>query len=123
MSRGVSEKLMAVLPPDYSAEWLEKIDKRTKVWRAVALRIGALESDSGGSESLTHAKRSLIRRAVFLELLTETQEMRFTAGESLDVGSYTQAFNSMLGAYKQLGLERRQKPARRLHEVMEGRFA
>jgi len=111
VARGVSTKLLTTLPEKYSAGWLERIDKRTKVWQAVQTRIQALEDDAGGSESLSHAKRSLIRRAVFLELLTETQEMRFTAGQPVDTGAYTQAFNSMLGAYRLLGVERRPRPA------------
>jgi hypothetical protein len=118
MSRGKSEKLLAALPADYSADWLERFDKRTKVWRAANDREQALVSDAGGAENLSHAKRSLIRRAVFLELLAETQEMRFTAGEPLDIGAYTQAFNSMLGAYRVLGLERQAKPAESLDSYM-----
>jgi hypothetical protein len=38
-----------------------------------------------------------------------------------DVGAYTQAFNSMQGAYKTLGcLERRAKTVRTLRDVMQG---
>lgn len=119
MARGVSTKLTTTLPAEYSRDWLERIDKRTKIWRALLPRIQQLEEDAGGAENLTHAKRSLVRRAAFLELLCETQELRFTAGEPVDVGCYTQAFNSMQGAYKTLGcLERRAKNARTLREVM-----
>ncbi|MGH8133955.1 MAG: hypothetical protein ACRETP_12125 [Steroidobacteraceae bacterium] len=121
MARGVSTKLLTQLPADYSADWLERIDKRTKLWRAILPRIQRLEEDAGGAENLTHAKRSLCRRAAFLELLCETQELRFTAGEPADVGAYTQAFNSMQGAYKTLGcLERRTRAVRTLREVMRG---
>lgn len=42
------------------------------------------------------------------------------AGEQIDVGSLTQALNSLLGLFRLLGLERRQKPLRRLHEHMNG---
>jgi hypothetical protein len=97
MPRGVSTKLLTGLPESYSSDWLNAIDKRTKVWRAISSRIDALESDLGGSEDLSHAKRSLVRRVTFLELLCETQEMRFAAGEVTDVGVITQCFNSMLG--------------------------
>ena len=121
MARGVSTKLTATLPAEYSADWLERIDRRTKIWRAILPRIQRLEEEAGGAENLTHAKRSLCRRAAFLELLCETQELRFTAGEPADVGAYTQAFNSMQGAYKTLGcLERRQaRPIRALHQHLE----
>jgi hypothetical protein len=121
MARGVSTKLTTTLPEQYSADWLERIDKRTKLWRAILPRIQQLEEDAGGANNLTHGKRSLCRRAAFLELLCETQELRFTAGESIDVGAFTQAFNSMQGAYKTLGcLERRAKPVRTLAQVMQG---
>lgn len=120
MARGVSTKLLTTLPAEYSADWLERLDKRTKLWRAVLPRIQKLEDDAGGAENLTHAKRSLCRRAAFLELLCETQELRFTAGEPADVGAYTQAFNSMQGAYKTLDcLERRPRQVRTLREVRE----
>jgi hypothetical protein len=120
MARGVSTKLLTQLPESYSRDWLERIDRRTKIWRAIMPRIQRLEEDAGGAENLTHAKQSLCRRAAFLELLCETQELRFTAGEPADVGAYTQAFNSMVGAYRMLGLERRQRPVKRLRDVMRG---
>lgn len=120
MARGKSEKLLAALPADYCADWLEHADKRTKIWRAATEREAALISDAGGDENLSHARRSLIRRAVFLELLAETQEMKFTAGEPLDIGAYTQAFNSMLGAYRVLGFERRPRSVERLRDLMQG---
>jgi hypothetical protein len=119
MARGVSTKLLTTLPQEYSADWLERIDRRTKLWRAILPRIQRLEDDAGGSENLTHAKRSLCRRAAFLELLCETQEMRFTAGEAADVGAYTQALNSLLGIYRVLGIERRPRPIKRLREHLE----
>jgi hypothetical protein len=120
MARGVSTKLLTQLPAQYSADWLERIDKRTKIWRALLPRIRRLEEDAGGAEHLSHAKRSICRRAAFLELLCETQELRFTAGEPCDVGAYTQAFNSMQGAYKTLGcLERRARTVRTLRDVMD----
>jgi hypothetical protein len=121
VARGVSTKLTTTLPEAYSADWLERIDKRTKLWRALLPRIRQLEEDAGGVEHLTHAKRSMCRRAAFLELLCETQELRFTTGAPADVGAYTQAFNSMQGAYKTLGcLERKARPLRTLREVMNG---
>lgn len=119
-TRRQNKKLLTVLPPTYSADWLERFDKRTKVWRAATEREAALVSDAGGAGNLSHAKLSLIRRAIFLELIAETQEMRFTAGEPLDIGAYTQAFNSMLGAYRVLGLERRAVPVETLRDVMQG---
>jgi len=116
MARGKSVKLLSQLPTNYSPDWLERFDKRTKIWRAVMPRIHALESDAGGHDNITHAKRSLIRRAAFMELLAETEEYKFTSGQPIDVGAYTQALNSMLGIYRVLGVERKMKRAPSLRE-------
>lgn len=51
MARGTSTKLLATLPDNYSSNWLTRLDKRTKIVRAVLERIGALESDAGGKAS------------------------------------------------------------------------
>jgi hypothetical protein len=118
MARGVSKQLTAALPKRYSREWLKRMDKRTRLWRAIADRMVELESDAGGAEALSHAKRSIMRRAVFLELITESEELRFCAGEPLDVSCYAQAFNSLLGAYRVLGVERRARPVETLRDVM-----
>jgi hypothetical protein len=120
MARGVSTKLTTQLPEEYSIDWLEHIDKRTKIWQAILPRIQQLEEDAGGAENLTHAKRSLVRRAAFLELLCETQELRFTSGAPADVGAYTQAFNSMTGAYRMLGVERKARRTQSLQEYLAG---
>jgi hypothetical protein len=118
MARGKSVKLLSTLPPDYSPDWLERADKRTRLWKAATEREAALVADSGGPENLSHAKRSVIRRSVFLEMLAETHESKFTAGEALDVGAYTQIFNSMVGAYRLIGIERKPRLARTLHDAM-----
>lgn len=120
MARGKSTKLLATLPDSYSADWLARLDKRTKVARAVLARIGELESDAGGAESLSAARRSLIRHAAWLDAMVESHELRLAAGEEVDAGAYTQSLNSLIGLFRLLGLERRAKPARTLREVMSG---
>lgn len=119
MARGASTKLMATLPDNYSADWLAKLDKRTKVAKAVLARIDALETDAGGADNLTAARRSLIRHAAWLDAIVDSHELRLAAGEQLDVGAYTQALNSLLGLFRLLGLERKARPVRRLREHLE----
>jgi hypothetical protein len=109
VSRGRSSKLLATLPDSYSTDWISKLDKRTKVARAVLERIEALEEDAGGADNLGHARRSLIRRAVWIEALCEGNELRVAAGEQVDIGALTQLTNSLLGIYRSLGLERKAK--------------
>lgn len=120
MARGKSTKLLATLPDTYSADFVKQLDKRTKVARAVLGRIADLESDAGGAETLTAARRSLIRHAAWLDAIVESHELRLAAGESVDVGAYTQALNSLLGLFRLMGLERKAKPGRRLQDVMAG---
>ena len=118
MARGKSTKLLAALPDNYSAKWIDKLDRRTKVARAVLERIAALESDAGGADALTTARRSLIRHAAWLDAIVDSHEMRLASGETLDVGAYTQALNSLLGLFRMLGLERKPRNAGTLHERM-----
>lgn len=120
MARGTSTKLLATLPDSYRANFVERLDKRTRVARAILDRIAVLESDAGGAENLAHARRSLIRRAAWLEAICEVKELALADGQPLDVGGYTQALNSLLGVYRLLGIERRQKSAKRLRDALEG---
>ena len=118
MARGVSTKLKASLPDTYRVGWLDKLDKRTKVARAIMQRIDSLTSDAGGADSLSHAKTSLIRRAAFLEAICESHEIKLAGGQEIDVGAYTQSLNSMLGVYRLLNIEKVVRPVRTLHEHM-----
>lgn len=119
MSRGKSTKLLTTLPDSYSADWLAKLDKRTKVARAVLARIGELESDAGGADTLSAARRSLIRHAAWLDAIVESYEMKLASGEQIDVGGHTQALNSLLGLFRLLGLERNARRGPTLREVMD----
>ena len=119
MARGVSTKLKAVLPDTYRAGWMDKLDKRTKVARAIMQRIDLLTSDAGGADSLSHAKMSLIRRAAFLEAICESHELQLAGGQEINVGAYTQSLNSLLGLYRLLGIERVARSVRTLREHMK----
>ena len=123
MARAKSTKLLAGMPDRYSDNWLSRLDRRTKVARAIMRRIGNLESDAGGAESLSHAKTSLIKRAAFLELILESYELRFANGELVDIGGLTQTLNSLLGLYRLLGVERvaRQVPTLQAYLAGKGR--
>ena len=86
-------------------------------------RIGALEGDAGGADGLSHARRSLIRRAVWIEALCEGHELRLAAGEAIDVGALTQLTNSLLGLYRALSLERRARRVPPLKGYLEAKAA
>ncbi len=118
MTRGTSKRLLATIPDKYTPDFAERLDRRTSIAKAIRGRIEAIETDLGGADTLSHARRSLVRRVVWLEAIVEHSEQRLAAGEGIDLGGHTQAINTLLGLYRLLGLERRQRPARTLRDVM-----
>jgi hypothetical protein len=120
MPRDTSAKILATIPDKYSPDFAERLDRRTNIAKAICGRIEAIESDMGGADGLSHARQSLVRRVVWLEAIIEHSEQKLASGEGIDLGGHTQAINSLLGLYRLLGLDRRQRPAKRLREVMEG---
>ena len=111
---------LARIPDRYSPDFADRLDKRTSIAKAIRGRIESIEGDMGGADALSHARRSLVRRAVWLEAIIEHTEQKLAAGEGIDAGSHTQLVNTLLGLYRLLGLERRQRPARTLRAVMNG---
>ena len=120
MTRDASSRILATIPDRYSPDFAERLDRRTSIAKAIRGRIEAIETDMGGADTLSHARRSLVRRVVWLEAIVEHAEQRLAAGEGVDLGGHTQAINTLIGLYRLLGLERRAKPARTLRDVMRG---
>ena len=118
MARDGSNKIMATIPEKYAPNFAERLDKRTGLARTICGRIEAIETDAGGADALSHARRSLIRRAVWLEAIIEHDEQRLATGDGIDLGGHTQSINTLLGIYRLIGLDRRQRPVKRLHEVL-----
>lgn len=111
-------RLLAAIPAKYEPDFMERLDRRTVLGRAVADRFQAVIADLGGEDNLTTVKRSLCRRFTWFEVMLEGMECRMAAGEQIDIGAWTQLTNSWLGIARMLGLERKPKPIRRLREVM-----
>jgi hypothetical protein len=123
MARGKSVRLLATIPTKYRADFIERLDKRTVLGRAVHDRYQAVVSDLGGEEALSTIKRSHVRRLVTLESMLEGIECKALAGEEVDAGSWTQLLNSWLGVAGRLGLERKARNVRSLRDVMQGSAA
>jgi hypothetical protein len=119
MARGKSVKLLASIPERYTPDFMDRLDKRTVLGRAVLDRYAGVISDLGGDEALSNIKRSLVRRFTWFETMIEGMECRAAAGEGVDIGSWTQLTNSWLGIARMLGLERRQRPVESLHDLMQ----
>lgn len=122
MARGKSVRLLAAIPAKYTPDFMDRLDKRTVLGKAVRERYQAVVSDLGGSEALSTIKHSLVRRFVWFEAMIEGQECRAAAGEPVDIGVWSQLVNSWLGIARMLGLERKARPTRSLGDVM-GRAA
>ena len=68
---GLRPKLPRLMPVRYREDFASIIDGRSRLAREVRDRLSALVADLGGEDALSHAQRSLCRRAVWLDLCVE----------------------------------------------------
>lgn len=89
----------------------ERIDGRCLAARTYRRALAELFADLGGEAALSFAERSLARRAVAFELWLGTVEARAMRGEDVTafMPVYSQATNTLLGLFRQLGIKRRPK--------------
>lgn len=128
-------KLQADLSPDMSPMkaqhipekprqgWLSTLDMRTAVGRDMRGRYAEVCGDLGGEDALSYAQRSLVERALWLEYWIAQQERALAEGAEVDMGRLTQAGNSLLGLFRTLGLERRQRDVTSLSDYIATRGA
>jgi hypothetical protein len=118
MARDKDNKLMSQLPARYRPNFMDRLDRRTVIGRAVMQRYEEITTDLGGEESLSAIKRSVVRRFIWKEVMLEAIECEVADGKPVDTGSWTQLSNSWLGDARLLGLERKPKRAMQLHEYL-----
>ncbi len=109
------------IPEQYSPDWLEKLDHRTSLAKAVTERLCALTSDLGGPDALSYQQKSLCKRAIWSEAILEQMEVALGRGQEVDLGRYTQAINTLIGLFKTLGLERRARDVPNLEQFLKQR--
>ena len=119
MGRGKTD----TVPGQFSQDWIARLDGRTTLARAVRDRLHTLQTDLGGESALSYQERSLCRRAVWLECLIEQRESMLAKGHEIDEGSHTQSINALMGVWKALGLQRRQRDVPTLSEYLANREA
>lgn len=107
------------MPTEYSPDWLEALDGRTRISRLVNERYQALLDDIG--PDLSYQKQSLAKRAIWLEASIEKQEAAMARGEAVESGVLTQQINSLMGVLKALGLERGKRDVPSLHDFIAKR--
>jgi hypothetical protein len=104
----------------YAQRWIETIDLRSSLGKEVRARLTEIQSDLGGAEHLSHAQRSLVHRAIWLELVLEQEEQRIAKGEGCDIGPHVQLVGALVGIYKTLGLKRQARDVT-LKDVLKGK--
>jgi hypothetical protein len=119
MARSKSVLLLASIPAKYSPDFMNRLDKRTVLGKAVRNRYEAIVADLGGEEVLASIKHSPMRCFCWFESMIEGIECRAAAGEQVDIGSWKQLTNTWLGIARMLGLGRRARPVKRLREHMQ----
>jgi hypothetical protein len=108
------------LAPDYSASFLNELDKRTYLYRVIKAREEEILSDLGGAETLSYFKRSLVRHAVWLEAMMDMTRTRVALNAD-EIGKYTQMLNAYSGLAAKLGLARKAKDVHDLQAYLEQR--
>lgn len=96
----------AEIPARYQDDWIQSLDGRTALAKSVLARYQALTDDLGGLAHLSYQRRSLAKRALWIECLIEQSEAALARGEEVDLGRLTQAVNSLVGLLRALGLDR-----------------
>ncbi len=119
MVRGRSVRLLGEIPEKYTPDFMQRLDKRTVLGKAISQRFEAVGTDCGGLDSLSHVKVGIIKRFIWMEAVIEGFELQLAAGDRIDLGSYTQLINSWIGLARMLGLERKPRPIRKLHEHLK----
>lgn len=97
-------------PPErYTPDWLESLDGRTNLAQELRHRRRALSDDLGGMDNLSYQQRSLVDRALFMEMHLQAEEMKLATGKPFDSGKWVQACNSLVGLFNRLGMHRQAK--------------
>jgi hypothetical protein len=118
MAREPDNKLLMSIPKGYRGDFLSCLDRSTPVGQAMHERCAMVISDLGGESELATVRRSTARDWAGLDVLVESLFCRVAAGEAVDTGALTQLMNTKTGLARILGLDRRPKQIRKLHDVM-----
>ncbi len=116
--RNRRKKHGATLPARFEPGFLDKADGRCQIVKTIKHRLERLKADCNAD---SFQKQILCERAVFLATLLQTQELAAYEGEELNLGSYVQAINSLLGVLKALGLTKQISQIIDLKEYVEAR--
>jgi hypothetical protein len=84
---------------------LNSLDHRTLAAKQVRDTIGAIESDLGGPDNITVAKRQIVESAAITSAMVADMGSRWIAGEEIDLALFTTLCNSHRRLLESVGLE------------------
>jgi hypothetical protein len=99
---------------------LGDLDRRTTAYRNAERLFADLLSDLGGEDHASTAQRELAHRASVLGAIIQDAEVRYLKGEPVDLNAHLASINSYRRVLATLGLERRARPVRSLHDIIHG---
>jgi hypothetical protein len=99
------------LPMEFRPGFLSELDKRTGIAQTLKSNFEEIVADIGGSAELSHTKRALIERFVWLEAMLQSIEHQMvTEGISAAlVSRWVYSINALQGLAVRIGLERKQR--------------
>jgi len=108
----------AKIPTEYRSGWLDDLDGRTAIAGQMRDRFAALVADAGGPENTSYVLRSLMERALWLELTIAQTERAIAEGAiaDVDLGAWVQSLNALSGLYSKIGIKRESKRVAGLHD-------
>lgn len=109
------------IPENYTADFMERMDGRTRFAQVVQTRFRELTTDMGGLDNLSYQRRSLAKRIVHLECLIEQQEAALARGEDVDPGKVSNTTNTLIGLLKTVGLDKAARDVPSLSEYLSKR--
>ena len=100
------------LPAKCEPGFLNKLDQRFELARELKAAYTELTDDLGGTDNLSHVKRTLAERFVWLTAILRSVELQIAEAKGEDDGAqllsrWIQAINSLSGLAKVLGVDRR----------------
>ena len=105
------------LPLKFSPRLWDECDRRIAVVKLIRRRYELLKEHCNGHSS--YQKDLLCQRVAFVSVVLETNEVSAASGGPIEIGSYIQATNALLGLLKTLGLERHVKTVGGLSAYLE----
>lgn len=116
-----TEKKYSELSKKFTPRFIETGDQRSSIIKELRNRYEQLKVDAGVD---SYQKDIICRRAIFIAVYLETQEVLAAETGQMDFGSYAAGVNALSGLLTKLGLEKHAKKAKQsLSEYVSNRYA